>query len=176
MSAGYRRIAKRTVYENPWLRFEAHEMVHPNGVAGVHGVLVTPPASAVVLLDGDDVLLTRQARYAVDEDVLEIVKGGREAGEDALACAVREAREEAGVDARDRISLGSTFEIPSIVEHPVSLFLFRGLHPSPLAQEEVERIDIVRMPLEKAIAACIDGAISDAVTAIALLRASRAIL
>jgi 8-oxo-dGTP pyrophosphatase MutT (NUDIX family) len=176
MSAGYRRLTKRTVYENPWVRFEAHDMVHPNGVTGEHGVIVTPPASAVVLLDGEDVLLTRQARYAVDATVLEIVKGGREAGEDALACAVREVREEAGVDARDRMSLGTTFEIPSLVEHAVSLFLFRDLHAAPLTPEAVERIDVVRMPLGHALAACIDGTIRDAVTAIALLRASRAIL
>jgi 8-oxo-dGTP pyrophosphatase MutT (NUDIX family) len=171
--AGYVRHAKRVVYENRWLRFESHAITHPTGVPGEHGVVVTPPASAVVLLDGDSVLLVRQPRFAVDAVVLEVVKGGRAPDEDALACAVRESREEAGVVAARWDALGFAYEIPSIVEHPVALFLGRHLTPAPLPPEAVERIDVVRMPLAEALAACADGRIDDAVTALALLRAAR---
>jgi 8-oxo-dGTP pyrophosphatase MutT (NUDIX family) len=173
--AGYVRRARRVVYENAWLRFEAHEIVHPTGAPGVHGVVVTPPASAVVLVDGDDVLLARQPRFAVDAVVLEVIKGGRHDGEDALGCAQRESREEAGVQAARWTSLGETYEIPSIVQEPVALFLGTELSPAPLAPEAVERIDVVRMPLADALDACADGRIDDAVTAIALLRARRAL-
>jgi 8-oxo-dGDP phosphatase len=171
--AGYVRRAQRVVYENPWLRFEAHDIVHPNGTAGVHGVVITPRASAVVLVDGDDVLLVRQARFAVDRVVLEVIKGGRHDGEDGLACAQRESREEAGVVAAHWHALGETYEIPSIVQEPVSLYLGTDLTPAPLAPEPVERIDVVRMPFADALDACADGRIDDAVTAIALLRARR---
>jgi 8-oxo-dGTP pyrophosphatase MutT (NUDIX family) len=171
--AGYVRRAQRVVYENPWLRFEAHDIVHPNGTAGVHGVVITPRASAVVLVDGDDVLLVRQGRFAVDRVVLEVVKGGRHDGEDGLACAQRESREEAGVVAAHWHALGETYEIPSIVQEPVSLYLGTGLTPSPLAPEPVERIEVVRMRFADALDACADGGIDDAVTAIALLRAGR---
>jgi 8-oxo-dGDP phosphatase len=174
-SAGYVRRSKRVVYENAWLSFEAHEIVHPTGAPGVHGLVVTPPASAVVLVEGDDVLLVRQPRFAVDRAVLEVIKGGRHAGEDALACAQRESREEAGVTAACWTALGETYEIPSIVREPVSLFLGTELTPAPLAPEAVERIDIVRMRLGDALEACADGRIDDAVTAIALLRAWRAL-
>jgi 8-oxo-dGTP pyrophosphatase MutT (NUDIX family) len=173
--AGYVRRAKRVVYENAWLRFEAHDIVHPNGTVGVHGVVVTPRASAVVLVDGDDVLLARQARFAVDRVVLEVIKGGRHAGEDGLACAQRESREEAGVVAARWHALGETFEIPSIVQEPVSLYLGTGLAPAPRAPEAVERIEVVRMRFADALDACVGGRIDDAVTAIALLRAQRAL-
>ena len=172
---GYVRRAKRVVYENPWLRFEAHEMVHPTGVAGEHGVVVTPRASAVVLVDGEDVLLTRQARFAIDRVVLEVIKGGRHVGEDGLACAQRESREEAGVVAARWTPLGMTYEIPSIVEQPVELFLGTDLSPAPLPPEAVERIDVIRTRFDDALAACADGRINDAVTAIALLRAHKAL-
>lgn len=170
--AGYVRRSQRVVYENPWLRFEAHEIVHPNGAAGEHGVVATPPASAVVLLDGDTVLLVRQARFAIDRVVLEVVKGGLHADEDALACAQRESREEAGVVAACWRSLGVTYEIPSVVQEPVALYLGERLTPSPLPPEAVERIDVVRMPFADALEACADGRINDAVSAIALLRAN----
>ena len=169
--AGYVRRSKRVVYENAWLSFEAHDIVHPNGTPGVHGVVVTPRASAVVLVDGEDVLLVRQARFAVDQVVLEVVKGGRHEGEDGLACAQRESREEAGVIAQRWVALGETYEIPSIVREPVSLYLGLGLAPAPLAPEDVERIDVVRMRLTDALEACAHGRIEDAVTAVALLRA-----
>ena len=169
--AGYVRRAKRVVYENPWLRFESHEIAHPNGAPGEHGVVITPPASAVVLLDGDTVLLARQPRFAIDRLALEVVKGGRHPGEDALSCAQREAREEAGVTAKCWRSLGRAYEIPSIVQEPVALFLAERLVPAPLAPEAVERIEIVRMPFGDALCACAEGRIDDAVTAIALLRA-----
>lgn len=171
--AGYDRRSKRVVYENAWLRFEAHDLVHPTGVPGVHGVVVMPPASAAVLVDGDDVLLARQARFAIDAVVLEVVKGGRHEGEDGLACAQRESREEAGVIAARWYALGKTYEIPSIVQEPVELYLGIGLSPAPLAPEAVERIDVVRMRFADALNACADGRIDDAVTAIALLRAER---
>ncbi len=173
--AGYRRLSERVVYENPWLRFEAHEMIHPNGTPGVHGVVVTPRASAVVLLDGDEVLLARQSRFAVDAIVLEVIKGGRHAGEYSLACAQREAREEAGVVAARWRSLGRAYEVPSILKEPVDLYLAGGLSPAPLPPEEVERIEIVRMRFDDALAACVDGRIDDAITALALLRARRVI-
>jgi ADP-ribose pyrophosphatase len=171
--AGYVRRAQRVVYENSWLRFEAHDIDHPNGASGVHGIVVTPRASAVVLLDGDDVLLVRQARFAVDAIVLEVVKGGRHAGEDGLACAQRESREEAGVVAERWVTLGECYEIPSIVQEPVSLYLGIELTPARLEPEAVERIEVVRMRFDDALAACADGRIGDAVTAIALLRAKR---
>ena len=173
--AGYVRRSKRVVYKNAWLSFEAHDIVHPTGAPGVHGVVVTPRASAVVLVDGNDVLLARQARFAIDAVVLEVIKGGRHEGEDGLECALRESREEAGVVALRWYALGQTYEIPSIVQEPVELYLGAGLSPAPLAPEEVERIDVVRMRFDDALEACADGRIDDAVTAIALLRAKRAL-
>ncbi len=172
---GYVRREKRVVYENPWLRFEAHDIVHPTGVAGEHGVVVTPRASAVVLVDGGDVLLTRQARFAIDRVVLEAIKGGRHPDEDGLACAQRESREEAGMIAEHWTALGQVYEIPSIVQEPVELFMGAGLRAAPLPPEAVERIEVVRMPLADALDACLRGIIDDAVTAVALLRARAAL-
>jgi 8-oxo-dGTP pyrophosphatase MutT (NUDIX family) len=171
--AGYARNGRRTTYENRWLRFEAHDMVHPNGQPGEHGVVVTPRASAVVVLDGDDVVLTRQARYAVNLVVLEIVKGGAEPGEAPRAAAVRELREELGFEAARWDDLGLIYEIPSIVQEGVALFLARELRGVASAQEDVETIVAVRMPFREALRAAGRGEIADAVTAAALLRAAQ---
>jgi 8-oxo-dGTP pyrophosphatase MutT (NUDIX family) len=169
------RRAKRTVYENPWLRFEAHDIVHPNGAPGEHGVVVNPPASAVVPVDGGYVWLTRQARFAIDASVLEIVKGGADPGEDALAAAQRELREELALEAGRWEALGIIYELPSIVQTPIVLFLAQDLRavPSGGDHEGVESIEAVRLPLLDALYGATNGRIDDAVTGVALLRAAR---
>ncbi len=173
--SGFMRRAKRTVYENPWLRFEAHDIVHPNGAPGEHGVVVNPPASAVVPVDGEFVCLTRQARFAIDASVLEIVKGGAGPGEDALTAAQRELREELALEAGRWESLGIVYEIPSIVQTPVTLFLARDLRAVDARgdHEGLESIEAVRMPLLDALFGATSGRIDDAVTGVALLRAAR---
>jgi 8-oxo-dGTP pyrophosphatase MutT (NUDIX family) len=173
--SGFMRRAKRTVYENPWLRFEAHDIVHPNGMPGEHGVVATPPASAVVPVDGSFVWLTRQARFAIDATVLEIVKGGRDPGEDALAAAQRELREELGLQSDRWEPLGIIYEIPSIVASPITLFLAHDVRAVATSgdHEGVESIDAVRMPLLDALFGATNGRIDDAATGVALLRAAR---
>jgi len=105
--------------------------------------------------------------------VLEIVKGGAEPGESALAAAKRELREELGLTARRWDELGIVFEIPSIVEQPVSLFLARGLTVVRPEPEAVETIASGRVPLSAALLAAARGEIRDAVTGVALMRAAQ---
>jgi ADP-ribose pyrophosphatase len=147
--------------------------VHPNGRPGEHGLVVNPPSCAVVALDGDEVVLTRQARFAIDQVVLEVVKGGAEPGESAQAGAERELREELGLAAARWDDLGLIYEIPSIVQEPVRLFLARELRAVDTAPEDVESIAPVRMPFAAALLAAARGEIADAVSAAALLRASQ---
>jgi ADP-ribose pyrophosphatase len=169
---GYERRAQRTVYENRWLRFEAHDIVHPNGRPGEHGVVVVPDGSAVVALDGDDVILTRQPRFAVDQIVVEVVKGGSGAGESALAAAQRELREEVGFVAHRWDDLGDAYEIPSIMQPPVRIFLARELTAVATDLEDVESIEPVRMRFDDAMRAAGSGEFTDAITVLALVRAA----
>jgi ADP-ribose pyrophosphatase len=167
------RHSRRTTYENPWLRFEAHDMVHPNGVAGEHGVVVVPRARGVLALDGDDVIFTRQARYAVDRIVIEVVKGGAAVGEDERAAAERELREELGLVATRWNELGLVYEVPSIIQVPIYIFLARDLSAVETELEDVESIDPVRMPFREAYLKAARGELNDAVTIAALMRTAQ---
>jgi ADP-ribose pyrophosphatase len=167
------RRGRRTTYENRWLRFEMHDMVHPNGRPGEHGVVVTPRASGAIVIDGADVILARQARYAIDRTMLEIVKGGAADDESAQEAAERELREELGIVASRWDALGIIFEIPSIVQEGVSLFLARDIRAVETDLEDVETIDAVRMPFREAYLAAARGEINDAVTGLALLRVAQ---
>jgi ADP-ribose pyrophosphatase len=169
---GYQRRGFRVVYENRWIRFEAHDIVHPNGRLGEHGMVANFAACAVVALDGDEVVLARQARFAIDRIVLEVVKGSADPGEPFLTAAQRELREEVGVVAQRWDDIGTAYEIPSIVQQPVHIFLARELTAVPIDQEEVETIAAVRMPFAEALRAAGSGEIADAITVTALFRAA----
>jgi 8-oxo-dGTP pyrophosphatase MutT (NUDIX family) len=125
------------------------------------------------VLDGDDVLLARQARFAIDRIVLEVVKGGAAPGESHRAAAERELREEIGLVAARWDDLGIAYEIPSIVEEPVRIFLARELRTVPTDPEDVESIVAVRLPFAEALLAAARGEIADAITGVALLRAAQ---
>lgn len=166
----YVRLHSRELYRNPWLAVEAHEIVHPNGAAGEHVLIVTPQASAVVVEDDSELLFTRQPRFGARASVIEIVKGGRDESESALQCARRELREELGVSARRWTELGALYEIPSIVSGPVTLFAASDIAIESQELERVESIDLVRLSLDEAFDAAIGGEIDDAVTVAALFR------
>jgi 8-oxo-dGTP pyrophosphatase MutT (NUDIX family) len=167
------RKSRRTTYENPWLRFEAHDMVHPNGQPGEHGVVVTPRASSAIVLDGDDVILARQSRFAIDRIMVELVKGGAGKDESPEAAAQRELREELGIVAARWDYLGLIYEIPSIVQEPVHIFLARDISAVESEQEDVESVDPVRMPFREAYLQAARGEINDAVTVVALMRVAQ---
>lgn len=172
MSDPYRRVSHREIYRNPWVWVEAHEIVHPTGAPGEHVLIVTPPAAAVLVVDGDDFILARQPRFGARASFLEIVKGGADPEEGPLECAQRELREELGIVAQHWRSLGRTWEIPSLVDKPVELFAAAGIRHVRDAQEAVEQVTLVRMRIDAAYRAAREGEIDDAVTLAALLRYS----
>jgi 8-oxo-dGTP pyrophosphatase MutT (NUDIX family) len=160
------------VYENPWLRFEAHAITHPNGRDGEHGLVAFPPSVAVVIVDGATTYLTRQDRFAVDASVLEVVKGGAAAHEAPLAAAQREAREELGLVAERWDALGIAYEVPSVIDGPISLFLARAIRWTATELESVESIERVTVPFADAVTMVLDGRLADAVSCTAILRAA----
>lgn len=166
----YTRLRRRELYRNPWVTLEAHEIVHPTGAPGEHVLVVTPQSCGIVVEEGDDLLFTRQPRFAAAEEAIEIVKGGQQAGEALLDSAKRELREELGVTACDWSELGRLYEIPSIVTPPVVIFLARELRFGSAEPECEESIGLVRLARDTAIDAALTGAIDDAVTIAALFR------
>lgn len=166
----HRRLGRRELYRNAWLAVEAHRIVHPSGVPGEHVLVMTPQSCGIVVDDDGELLFARQPRFAAQEDVIEIVKGGAAAGELPLDSAKRELREELGITARQWSNLGTVREIPSIVDPPVALFVARGLEYGAAEPADEESITIVRFTIRAALDAAVSGEIDDAVTIAALFR------
>jgi ADP-ribose pyrophosphatase len=106
---------------------------------------------AVVPLLGDDVLLVRQPRMAVEQDLLEIPAGKREgSGDDLEARARAELEEETGYRAGRLVRVADFFVSPGFSTERIVVFLGFDLEHVGAHPESTESIDLVRLPLAEA--------------------------
>ena len=130
----------------------------------------------------DRVLLVRQYRTAAGRALLEIPAGTLDvdpatgAVEDPDLAAPRELEEETGVRADTWRKLGAFWTAPGFATELMHLYLATGLRPAHgdrLSPDDDEALQLVRVPLEQAVAAAEDGRIVDAKSIVGLLRVAR---
>lgn len=136
-----------------------------------YDVVRHPGAAAVLpLTPGGDVLLVKQFRPAVRQELTEIPAGLLDVeGEGALTCAARELFEETGFRHETIEFLGGYYSSAGFTDEYVHLFWART-RASPEAAPE-PGLQLVVQPFEAMVAAARAGRIRDAKTALALLLA-----
>jgi ADP-ribose pyrophosphatase len=105
----WKTLNKTTILDfNKFLRVEQHTIELPNGKIIRDWPWIISPDYVLILpvTDRNTILLFQQIKYAVDGISLAPIGGYLEPGEDALAAAKRELREEMGCEALEWISLG----------------------------------------------------------------------
>lgn len=167
-------VHTRQVYAGRVVKLEVSEVRLPDGSTGVREVVRHQGAVAVVpLFDNRDVLLVYQYRIGAGAALFEIPAGLLEAGEQPEACAARELQEEVGYRPIVLTRLGGYYTAPGYTTEYIHLFLAAGLVPSELASDPDEFIEVVRMPLARALEMVDAGEIIDGKTQIGLLCTAR---
>jgi ADP-ribose diphosphatase len=144
----------------------------PNG--GETKLDIVEHGGSVVLLPIDhegNLLLVRQYRHAVGEDLLELPAGTRDGEEPFEDCAAREIREETGLEAGALQKLGEFYLVPGYSTELMAVFLATDLKENPLQPDEDEFLQIEKIPLKQAVELAEQGKIQDAKTLAALLLA-----
>lgn len=142
------------------MRVVRHEVVLPSGARDSFEVDESVPfAVAVLVLDGDELLLAEQYRYPIDRWILDLPGGAGEVGETPEEAARRECEEELGFVPEGLIPLHAFFPNPGRAAWPVHLFLARGTSPGVAAGgDEAEQVRLVSLRVEE-----LDGRIADGV-------------
>jgi len=118
---------------------------------------VIHPGDAVVILprDGDEYLLIRQWRSAIDAYIYEAPAGTMEDGEEPLQTARRELIEETGMAAKSMRALGYIYTTPGFTDERLWLFEATGLVPStehlPDDDEIIEQVRFTSFEINEMI-------------------------
>ncbi len=144
----------------------------PDGNTATREVVEHPGGVCVAALtDQDELLFVKQWRYPYGETTLEIPAGKRDkSGEDPLECGKRELKEETGATAENYIDLCPLYPSPGYVNEIIWCYLATGLTFGEQNTDEDEFLDVLRIPLEKAVEMVLAGEIKDAKTQIAVLK------
>jgi ADP-ribose pyrophosphatase len=173
------QIASRRVYSGKIISVDVDTVRFPNDTTGELEMVRHPGASAVVPFLDDPrtpdprILLIRQYRYAANGFVHEIPAGRLDHGEKPIDCAARELREETGYSAKKLIPLTAFYTTPGFTDERIHLFAATGLSEGESQRESDEILDLVRVPISKAIEMIETGALVDGKSMIGIFFASR---
>ena len=112
-----------------------YERLARNAARGA--VLVVP------MLDRNTVLLVREYAAGLHRYELGLPKGKIDDGEDAIAAANRELKEEVGYGARKLQHLHTVSLAPAYLEHTIDIILAEDLYPEKLDGDEPEELEVV---------------------------------
>ncbi|HOC74008.1 MAG TPA: NUDIX hydrolase [Candidatus Hydrogenedentes bacterium] len=173
----WKRISSRVAYRNPWITVREDQVIRPDGLPGIYGVVESRVATAALALDADmNLCMVGQYRYAVDEYSWEIVEGGTDEGEAPLEAIRRELREEAGLEADRWEPLGGELHLSNChSSERAFLFVATGLRGVPADPEGTEVLSVRWTPLKEAVRQVTTGAIRDAFTVMGVLLLDQAL-
>ena len=162
--------AEREICQARIIRVVAKDLVLPNGRRTTFTIVEHPGAVAIVPIHANgDVVLLKQFRPSIDEELYEIPAGTMEKGEAPLATAKREIIEETGFKAKQWSKVSEFYSAPGFCTELMHLYVARGLSPASADGDADEILKPVRMSVDAALKLIRTGKIRDAKTIAGLL-------
>jgi 8-oxo-dGTP pyrophosphatase MutT (NUDIX family) len=168
----WRRTGRKVIYDSPWITLYEDQVINPGGGRNTYGnIHFKKKAVAIVPLDDDgNTWIVGQDRYTLDEYSWEVPMGATEEGEDPGETAHRELAEETGLSAEDMTCLMKLHTSNSITDEEGFVFVARGLTQGDTAFDEMEVLEVRKLPLADAVAMITRGEMTDAISVAALLK------
>ncbi len=155
-----------TVYHNKALL--------PNGETAMREIVAHPGGVCIAALtDKDELLFVRQFRSPYGEIVTELPAGKLEKGEDPLEAGIRELSEETGATATSFSSLGKLYPTPGYCGETIHMYLATGLSFGEQHTDDDEFLDVLRIPLDKAVDMVMADELRDSKTQTMVLKVAR---
>jgi len=121
-----------------------------NGLSAYREVVEHPGGVCVLPWTGRSVILVRQFRIALAEDIIEAPAGKLEGpDDDPQVRGHMELEEEVGYRAEHMISAGVIYGTVGFCSEKIHLFVASGLTPVPARPEPEEQLELLEWPIEK---------------------------
>ena len=173
MQNPWKNLTTEDIYENAWIKLEHHQIINPSGGKGIYGkVHFKNKAIGIVALDENQhTWLVGQHRYTLNEWSWEIPEGGGPLGDDVLASAKRELKEETGLEAEHWKMIQRAHLSNSVSDEEGFIFLAEGLKEGNPNLEETEAdMKVWKLPFKDALQMVLDGKITDSLSVMGILR------
>lgn len=169
---GWKTLDSRVIYDTPWITVKEDRVINPGGGRNTYGhIHFKKKAIAIVPLDEEDhTWIVGQERYTLGEYSWEVPMGASEAGEEPLDTAHRELREETGLTANEMTQVMRLHTSNSITDEEGFVFIARNLAEGVTSFDEMEVLDVRRLPLAEVVAMIERGEMTDAISVAAILR------
>lgn len=161
-------ISKESIYKGKIIEVEKHQVSLPNNETAYREVVKHNGAVAICALTPDQqVILVKQYRKALEQELLEIPAGKLEPGEDRESAAMRELEEETGYKAKKLTLVGEVYGTPGFSNEKISVYFADDLVEGEVNLDEDEFVEKVLYSLEDVKKAVEARTIEDAKTFIA---------
>ena len=170
-------IRSETVYEGTFLTLKKDKIILPNGSTSNREWIKHPGAVCCVpILPNGEIVLIRQYRYAVKEEMIEIPAGKLDKNEIPEKCALRELEEEIGYKANKLTLLANIHPAVGFTDEKMWLYLAENLVKTKQSLDADEFLEAIPTKLDDAVKMVWNGQITDVKTIIGILWAQRMLL
>lgn len=166
-----RQTFTNRIYDGRVLNLRVDKVILNDGQPATREVVEHRGAAAIVpLLEDNQVVLVRQYRYPISQNLLEIPAGTLEPGESPNDCARRELEEEAGFKCEELNKIFECYVAPGYSTEKIHFYIARNLSRSNPNPDQDERINVEIIPLTEVVNKIRKGEICDAKTICAIFR------
>lgn len=167
----YKKLGETLVYKSKLLELYEDQLELPDGTQVTYDLVKHAGGAAVLPIDKEGkVILIRQYRNSVDQEVFEIPAGLREP-EDTTGecCARRELEEEIGYQAETLEFIAQVYGCIGVSNEKTDIYLAEQLMPCERHLDPEEFIEVYHFELQEAVKMIQRKEIIDAKTVIAIL-------
>lgn len=167
-------ISSETIYEGVifTVRKDSAEL-EDGSVARRDIILHSGGVCVIPVTENNEIFMVRQYRYPFHEITCEIPAGKLNYGENHAECGKRELLEETGCTCSEYIYLGEMYPTPAYNSEITHMYLAKGLEYKKQNLDDDEFLDVIKIPLEKAVEMVMKNELKDGKTQLVILKAAR---
>jgi ADP-ribose pyrophosphatase len=168
------KISSETVFKGGLLHVTRDEVLLPNGKTSIREGILHPGAVVIIpFLDESTLIMERQYRYMPDQVFYELPAGKVDPGEEFLTTGKRELLEETGYEANSWKFLSYLHPAIGFADEKMAVYAAYDLTLNKTDRDHDEFLEVIEMPLDRAMDMLRRGEITDAKTMVGLFWAEK---